>query len=134
MSNMDAEALKKLAIVNSNEFNRGWNESNKNWEKFVEDFYNTDAVLYPPGSPPITGLKHISTFLEVFPNNLKLHHSLRTVKSTGEDSYFAIFSVPATIDEKQVDIFTSCEEWIKENGVWKISNDFFNSDYERVDY
>ncbi|CAH1779181.1 unnamed protein product [Owenia fusiformis] len=131
---MDAKALKKLAIANCNEFGRRWNEPNKSWEKLVEDLYNTDAVIYPPGSPPITGLTNISTFFQVFPNNLKVHGSLTKVKSVGEDSYFGIFSFQGTIDGKEVDRFSTCEEWTKKNGIWKLSSDFWNSDYEKVNY
>ncbi|CAH1779182.1 unnamed protein product [Owenia fusiformis] len=131
---MDAEALEKLAIANHDEFDRRWNEPNKSIKKIVEDFYTVDAIIYPPGSPPITGFKNLITFFEAVHADLKFRNSLKVVKSTGEDSYFSIFSIQVTIDDKEVDRFSTCHIWTNDNGAWKLSHDFFNSDYEKVNY
>ncbi|CAH1779412.1 unnamed protein product [Owenia fusiformis] len=131
---MDVEELEKLATANHNEFDRQWNDHNRNWEKLVENFYTTDAVIYPPGSPPVTGLQDIARFFTSIPSKLHLHNSLKEVRRIGEDSYFSIFTLQVTIDDKEVDRFSTCHIWTNVNGVWKMLHDFWNSDYEKVNY
>ncbi|CAH1794731.1 unnamed protein product, partial [Owenia fusiformis] len=133
-TNMDQTALEKLAISNHEEYNRCWNDPNKDWEKYMDTYYTDDTTIYPPRNPPITVKKDIFEFLRKNFPKMKIQMSLREARSLGEESYLGIFNIVLTIDGKEVDRFIIYEVWSKQTGSWKFSSYIWNIINATVDY
>lgn len=106
---------------------------NANSKKDLGAFYEEDAVLIPPGSPPVNGRTAIAEFLStLFPALVDMQLVTDEVRPIGPDhaveighsEYTAVAedgSRSPTVDDYQV-------VWHKgDDGVWRYVTDMFNS-------
>lgn len=91
--------------------------------------YATDAILYPPGSPPVTGREAIAaTFAPMIEGGLGGSTTVEETKVSGEmgyqiGSYTLTDPAGNTVDQGHF-----VEIWGLEDGRWVLTRDIFNTD------
>jgi uncharacterized protein (TIGR02246 family) len=127
---MAHESLQETIQSRQDEWSAAYNANSKDG---LGAFYEVDAVLIPPGSPPINGRSAIAEFLStLFPQLKDLKLVADEVRSLGSDhaveighsEYSAIGedgSRSPRIDDYQV-------VWHRgDDGVWRYVTDMFNA-------
>ena len=91
--------------------------------------YATDAVLYPPGSPPVTGRSAIvQAFSPMIQAGLSGALAPEETRVSGEMGYQIGSFALATAAGDAVDAGHFVEIWGLEDGRWVLTRDIFNSD------
>jgi uncharacterized protein (TIGR02246 family) len=96
-------------------------------------FYEVDAVLIPPGSPPVTGHEAIGSVLEsLFPVLTELSLVVDEVRPLGEDHAVEIgraLSTSVAEDGTKTAVNDNYQVvWHRaEDGVWRYQTDMFNA-------
>jgi ketosteroid isomerase-like protein len=113
---------------------REWSATTKDLDKFVS-FYASDATLYPPGMPKVTGTESIREALKGLMSApgfaLELMPAKADVAASGDVGYtsgsYAVTMTGGAEKGKYVVV------WKKQaNGEWKVIEDIFNADENPV--